>query len=101
MTLDPFRSRQVPEVAGRFQGERDRQQRQADLMWLGVMAAMFSDHELRLLDDLGFLSQHDRDLLRQAGRYTPEGAAAPVTPAVHASARPTPEGDPGAAASAA
>ena len=81
MTLDPFRSRQVPEVAGRFQGERDRQQRQADLMWLGVMAAMFSDHELRLLDDLGFLSQHDRDLLRQAGRYTPEGAAAPVTPA--------------------
>jgi hypothetical protein len=40
-------------------------------MWLGVMAALFSDHELRLLDDLGFLSQRDRDLLRQAGRYMP------------------------------
>jgi hypothetical protein len=37
-------------------------------MWLGTMAAMFSDHELRLLDDLGFLSQRDRDLLSQAGR---------------------------------
>ena len=37
-------------------------------MWLGTMVAMFSDHELRLLDDLGFLSERDRDLLRQAGR---------------------------------
>lgn len=77
MTLDPFRSRQVPDVARRFQRERDRWERQASLMWLGVMAAMFSDHELRLLDDLGFLCQNDRDLLRQAGRYMPgDGAAA-------------------------
>ena len=66
--IDPFRERQVSDVAGRFRKERDRQQRQADLMWLGVMAALFSDHELRLLNDLGFLSQHDRDLLSQAGR---------------------------------
>ena len=69
---DPFRSRQVPDVAGRFLKERDRSQRQADLMWLGPMAALFSDHELKLLSDLGFLSQRDRDLLSQAGR--------PVTP---------------------
>ena len=40
-------------------------------MWLGVLAALFSDHELRLLDDLGFLSQRDRDLLGQAGRWGP------------------------------
>jgi hypothetical protein len=66
--IDPFRERQVPDVAGRFLKERDRQQRQADLMWLGVMAGLFSDHELRLLDDLGFLSQRDRDLLGQARR---------------------------------
>jgi hypothetical protein len=66
--IDPFRERQVPDVAGRFLRERERHQRQADLMWLGVMAALFSDHELRLLNDLGFLSQHDRDLLGQAGR---------------------------------
>lgn len=66
--LDPFRSRQVPDVAGRFMAERDRSRRQADLMWLGTMAALFSDHELRLLNDVGFLSQHDRDLLKQAGR---------------------------------
>jgi hypothetical protein len=66
--IDPFRGRQVPDVAGRFLKERDRQQRQADLMWLGVMAALFSDHELQLLNDLGFLSPRDRDLLRQAGR---------------------------------
>lgn len=66
--LDPFRSRQAPDVAGRFQRERDRHQRQADLMWLGAMAAMFSDHELGLLRDLGCLSPHDLDLLRQAGR---------------------------------
>jgi hypothetical protein len=64
--IDPFRSRQVPDVGGRFTRERDRHQRQADLMWLGTLVAMFSDHELRLLDDLGFLSQRDRDLLRQA-----------------------------------
>ena len=68
--LDPFRSRQVPDVAGRFEKERDRHQRQADLMWLGTMAAMFSDHELGLLNDLGFLSQHDRALISQAGRRT-------------------------------
>lgn len=66
--IDPFRSRQVPDVAGRFLKEQKRQQRQADLMWLGTMVAMFSDHELGLLRDLGCLSQHDLDLLRQAGR---------------------------------
>ena len=64
---DPFRARQVPDVAGRFQREQERHQRQADLMWAGALA-LFSDHDLRLLNDLGFLSQHDRDLLRQAGR---------------------------------
>lgn len=68
MSVDPFRARQVPDVAGRFLKERDRQQRQADLMWLGTMAAMFSDHELRPLNDLGYLSEHDRNLLKQAGR---------------------------------
>lgn len=66
--LDPFRSRQVPDVAGRFERERDRCRRQADLMWVGAMCAMFSDHELKLMNDLGFLSQHDLDLLKQAGR---------------------------------
>ena len=69
--IDPFRGRQAPDVAGRFLKERDRQQRHADLMWLGAMAALFSDHELRLLNDLGYLSQHDRDLLSQAGRAMP------------------------------
>lgn len=63
--IDPFRSRQVPDVAGRFSKERDRHQRAADLMWLGVLASQFTPHEIRLLDDLGFLSQHDRDLLAQ------------------------------------
>jgi hypothetical protein len=67
-TIDPFRQRQVPDVAGRFLRERDRHQRQADLMWLGTMVALFSDHELKLLYDLGYLSQHDHDLIRQAGR---------------------------------
>ena len=66
--IDPFRQRQVPDVAGRFRMERDNHQRQADLMWMGTMVALFSDHELKLLNDLGFLSQHDRDLIRQAGR---------------------------------
>ena len=66
--IDPFRSRQVPDVAARFKKERDRQKRQADLMWLGAMVTMFTDHELRLLDDLGFLCPRDRDLLGQAGR---------------------------------
>ncbi len=66
-SVDPFRQRQVPDVAGRFQQERDRHQRQADLMWAGALA-LFSDHDLNLLNDLGFLCQHDRDLLRQAGR---------------------------------
>ena len=62
--LDPFRQRQASDVAGRFLKERDQHKRHADLMWLGTMAALFSDHELRMLDDLGFLSQHDRDLLK-------------------------------------
>jgi hypothetical protein len=62
-----FRERQAPDVAGRFLKERGQHQRQADLAWLGILI-LFSDHELRLLHDLGFLSQHDRDLLGQAGR---------------------------------
>ena len=66
--IDPFRKRQGPDVAGWFLRERKRYQRQADLMWLGTMAAFFSDHELTLLNDLGYLSQHDNDLLRQAAR---------------------------------
>lgn len=66
--LDPFRSRQAPDVGARFRAERDRHRRQADLMWCGTLVALFSDHELGLLGDLGFLSQHDRDLLTQAGR---------------------------------
>lgn len=70
--IDPFRKRQVPDVARRFKQERDKCRRQADLMWLGAMAAMFSDHELKLLEDLGFLCPHDRDLLRQAGRPVSE-----------------------------
>jgi len=65
--IDPFRSRQVPYVAGQFQRMREGHQRQADLMWLGVLVT-FSDHDLRLLNDLGFLCQHDLDLLRRAGR---------------------------------
>ena len=65
--IDPFRGRQVPDVAGRFLAERDVHRLRADLMWLGSLV-LFSDHELRLLNDLGFLSQHDRDLLGQAGR---------------------------------
>jgi hypothetical protein len=64
--LDPFRRRQIPDVAGRFLRERDRHQRQADLMWLGTLAGLFSEHELRLLDDLGFLSERDRQLIRAA-----------------------------------
>lgn len=66
--LDPFRARQLPDVAGRLLRERRRHQRHADAMWLGQLAALFSDHELGLLDDAGYLSQHDRDLLAQAGR---------------------------------
>jgi hypothetical protein len=66
--IDPFRQRQVPDVARRFLRERDRHQRQADLMWLGTMVALFSDHELKLLHDLGYLSQRDHDLIRQAER---------------------------------
>lgn len=66
--IDPFRARQVTDVGRRFTREQDRHQRQAGLMWLGTMVALFSDHELQLLNDLGFLSQNDRDLLAQAGR---------------------------------
>lgn len=66
--LDPFRERQARAVLDRFTREQDRHRRQAALMWAGAMVTMFSDHELRLIDDCGFLSPLDRDLLRQAGR---------------------------------
>lgn len=65
--LDPFRERQASDVAGRFLAGRDAHRLRADLTWLGSLV-LFSDHELRLLNDLGFLSRHDRDLLNQAGR---------------------------------
>ena len=71
-SIDPFRQRQVREVGQRFRQEQDRCRRQADLMWLGTLLAMFSDHELQLLEDLGRLCPHDRDLLRQAGRPVSE-----------------------------
>jgi hypothetical protein len=76
--LDPFRDRQVPDVAGRFLRERDRHQRQADLMWTGMLVTMFSDHELGLLNDLGFLSPSDLDKLAQARRRPVSGAAGPL-----------------------
>lgn len=81
--LDPFRNRQVPDVAGRFLRERDQHRRQASLTWTGVLVAMFSDHELRLLSDLGYLSQHDLDLLEQAGR----GIGTPIAAAPKAKLR--------------
>ena len=65
---DAFRRRQVPDVAGRFLREQRRQERQAHAMWVGILVTLFSDHELKLLNDLGYLSEFDRDLLRQAGR---------------------------------
>lgn len=37
-------------------------------MWLGTMITQFTDHELRLLRDLGFLTPHEIDLLSQSGR---------------------------------
>jgi hypothetical protein len=46
-------------------------------MWLGTLTAMFSDHELGLLDDLGLLSQHDRDLIAQAQRRAGAGTRRP------------------------
>lgn len=77
--IDPFRSRQVPEVARRWREARDRQRQQADLMWLGSMIASFSDHDLKLLSDLGFMCPHDRDLLAKAGhRSESEGEVRPV-----------------------
>jgi hypothetical protein len=75
--LDPFRARQVPDVGGRFLRERDRHKRQADLMWLGMLIGLFSDHELGILDDLGFLSRHDHDLIAQAGRKVGRDGATP------------------------
>jgi hypothetical protein len=74
--IDPFRARQVRDVAGRFTRERAAHERQASLMWLGTLAAMFTDHELGLLWDLGFLCPRDLDLLRQASRLPAE----PSTP---------------------
>ena len=65
--IDPFRERQAPDVGARFRSARDMHQRSADLMWLGSLM-QFSDHELRLLNDLGYLSEHDRTLLAHAGR---------------------------------
>jgi hypothetical protein len=66
--IDPFRGRVVPDVAGRFLREQERHRRQADLMWLGTLVSQFTDFELKLLSDLGFLSQHDLDLLAQMAR---------------------------------
>jgi len=67
--IDRFRRRQVPDVAGRFLKYRRACERNAELTWLGAMA-QFSDHELGLLNDLGYLSQRDLDLLHAAGRNT-------------------------------
>lgn len=77
--IDPFRARQVPDVTSRFTRERDRCRKQADLMWLGMLVALFSDHDLRLLQDLGFLCPRDLDLLRQAGRTPTDSGAGVAT----------------------
>lgn len=66
--LDPFRARQLPDIGRRFIRERDRHRRQADLMWAGTLVSMFTDHELRLLNDAGLLCQHDLDLIKQVRR---------------------------------
>jgi hypothetical protein len=78
--IDPFRRRQVPDVAGRFREAQDRQKQHADLMWAGTLTSLFSDHELRLLDELGNLCPHDRDLISRAGRNPWRRRPAPPRP---------------------
>lgn len=39
-------------------------------MWAGTLATSFTSHELRLLNDAGYLCPHDFDLLKQARRFT-------------------------------
>lgn len=60
---DPFRQRLVPDVAGRLEAERKRHRRHADLAWTGVLTSQFTPFEINLLDDLGFLSQYDKNLV--------------------------------------
>lgn len=79
--LDAFSQKRFPEIATRWNDARREHQRTAFAMWVGTMAMEFADDELAILDQMGFLSEMDRILLRQAHRW-PEPTS-PLEPEVH------------------
>ncbi len=64
--LDHFRSRQAQDVGNRWQRIRDAHEAAAKRMWLGSMLVEFTEFELGILRDMGFLSPADEALLAKA-----------------------------------
>jgi hypothetical protein len=66
--LDPFTKQRFPEIARRWMDAQRAHQRTERLLWLGTMAASFSDDELSILNTMGYVCPSDRDLLARAAR---------------------------------
>jgi hypothetical protein len=62
---DPFRQRRAQEIADKWQQVKVAHERAVKVMWLGAMVAHFDTFELTVLDDMGFLSPVDHDLLKR------------------------------------
>lgn len=73
--LDPFSRRQLvrqddgtPGIAGRYLALQERHKQAADAMFVGMLAAEFTDHELAILNDSPYICDWWRMLMKQAGR---------------------------------
>lgn len=81
MALDPFSVKRFPGIAKKWlDAKRQRQERMDDL-WAGMLARMFSDDELTVMWEMGFLSEYDERVMRRVSLILHPNEVPPVTPA--------------------
>jgi hypothetical protein len=73
--MDPFSRRQLigqgnalPGIAGRYMALQEQHKKAADAMFVGMLAAEFTDHELAILNDSPYMCDWWRILMKKAGR---------------------------------
>lgn len=70
-SIVPLDAESLKKVSGRFLDLKRESERQARLLWLGTLAAHFTDFELQYLDDLRLLSPMDHSHVRSARTGAP------------------------------
>lgn len=65
MALDPFSVKRFPGIAKKWQDAKRQRQERMDDLWAGMIARLFSDDELTVMWEMGFLSAYDERVIRR------------------------------------